>query len=162
MRAEAIIVQLVFEHSLRIRMKAETTNSGSSPAESLSAIPLTPDSESMTEDHTTDEASGSSAGDETTMVDGSRDAILLDSSASTSSSSSAAKQKAVAPKEVKTEAAAKPSEADGSNLVGKINNLVTTDLGNIIDARDFLFILIQMPLQVGLCISFLYAILGWR
>jgi hypothetical protein len=26
------------------------------------------------------------------------------------------------------------------NLVGKINNLVTTDMANVIDARDFLFL----------------------
>ena len=31
-----------------------------------------------------------------------------------------------------------PSKAD--NLLGRINNLVTTDLGNITDGRDFLFL----------------------
>ena len=49
-----------------------------------------------------------------------------------------------------------------ANLVGKINNLVTTDLGNIVDARSsFLYLLIFIPLQISLCIVFLYNILGW-
>ncbi|KAF9243737.1 hypothetical protein BU15DRAFT_59613 [Melanogaster broomeanus] len=39
---------------------------------------------------------------------------------------------------LKTQAKKPKSSAD--NLVGKINNLVTTDLGNIIDGRDFLLI----------------------
>ena len=29
---------------------------------------------------------------------------------------------------------------EAQNLIGKINNLVTTDLGNIVDGRDFLMI----------------------
>ncbi|EJD52269.1 P-loop containing nucleoside triphosphate hydrolase protein, partial [Auricularia subglabra TFB-10046 SS5] len=48
----------------------------------------------------------------------------------------------------------------GDNLVGRINNLVTTDLNNIIDARDFLFIFIYCPLQLVICIWFLYEVLG--
>ena len=68
-----------------------------------------------------------------------------------------------------------------SNLVGKINNLVTNDLTNLTNARDFLFIrllhlffsrstrltdittqVVYIPLQISLCVWFLYAILGWR
>lgn len=52
--------------------------------------------------------------------------------------------------------------SSASNLVGRINNLVTTDLGNIIDARDLMFVLVYMPMQILLCITFLYLILGWR
>lgn len=55
----------------------------------------------------------------------------------------------------------KPDNPAG-NLVGKINNLVTTDLENIIESRDFVMILVYVPVQVTLCIVFLYAILGWR
>ncbi|KAH7108534.1 hypothetical protein BKA62DRAFT_682512 [Auriculariales sp. MPI-PUGE-AT-0066] len=47
-----------------------------------------------------------------------------------------------------------------ANLVGRINNLVTTDLNNFIDARDFLFILVYCPLQIVFCIWFLYEVLG--
>jgi hypothetical protein len=49
----------------------------------------------------------------------------------------------------------------GSNLVGKIINLVSTDLNNIVDGRDFPMLFISLPLQVTLCIVFLYKILGW-
>ncbi|KAH7097252.1 hypothetical protein BKA62DRAFT_751274 [Auriculariales sp. MPI-PUGE-AT-0066] len=47
-----------------------------------------------------------------------------------------------------------------TNLVGRINNLVTTDLNNITNARDFLFIVVYAPLQIVVCIWFLYEVLG--
>ncbi len=50
----------------------------------------------------------------------------------------------------------------GSNLVGRINNLISTDLENITEGRDFLFVFIDAPLEVALRIGFLYTILGWR
>ena len=50
----------------------------------------------------------------------------------------------------------------GKNLVGKINNLVSTDLNNIVDGRDFLMIVVACPIQIALCIVFLYTIMGWR
>ncbi|KAL0959261.1 hypothetical protein HGRIS_014532 [Hohenbuehelia grisea] len=49
----------------------------------------------------------------------------------------------------------------GDNLQGKINNLVTTDMANILEARDFLFIVIQIPCQIALSIAFLYVVLNW-
>ena len=49
----------------------------------------------------------------------------------------------------------------GSNLVGKITNLVSTDLNNIVDGRDFPMLFISLPLQIVLCIVFLYKVLGW-
>lgn len=56
----------------------------------------------------------------------------------------------------------KASTEKGGNLVGKINNLVSTDLNNIIDGRDFLMVAVGCPIQIILCIAFLYTILGWR
>jgi hypothetical protein len=49
----------------------------------------------------------------------------------------------------------------GSNLVGKITNLVSTDLNNVVDGRDFPMLFISLPLQIILCIVFLYKVLGW-
>ena len=49
----------------------------------------------------------------------------------------------------------------GSNLVGKITNLVLTDLDNIVGGRDFPALFILLPLQIVLCIVFLYKVLGW-
>ncbi|KAJ7643889.1 P-loop containing nucleoside triphosphate hydrolase protein [Roridomyces roridus] len=48
-------------------------------------------------------------------------------------------------------------KADGG-MVGKINNLVTTDLG---DNRDFLYLVVYVPLQLALGIWFLHSLLGW-
>ena len=42
----------------------------------------------------------------------------------------------------------KSEESKTSNLVGKINNLVSTDLGNITEGRDFLFVVMYAPLQI--------------
>ncbi|KAJ7367306.1 hypothetical protein DFH08DRAFT_910161 [Mycena albidolilacea] len=50
-------------------------------------------------------------------------------------------------------------QSQGS-LVGRINNLVTVDLGTI-GSKDFLFLLIHIPLQLILGIWFLYTLLGW-
>jgi len=49
-----------------------------------------------------------------------------------------------------------------SNLIGKINNLVTTDLNNITDGRDFMFLVVYAPLMTIACVVFLYEVLGWR
>lgn len=59
-----------------------------------------------------------------------------------------------------------PSDAKSSesskNLVGKLLNLVSTDLQNIVDARDFVRLFALVPIQVVLCTVFLYVILGYR
>ncbi|SJK98372.1 uncharacterized protein ARMOST_01637 [Armillaria ostoyae] len=109
-RAEGIITQLVFEHSLRIRAKAETDNPASGKFQSRDLI------------DTPEEAS---------------------------------------------EDLQNPAEAnlgqhsEGKNLIGRINNLVTTDLKNITDAQGFVQLLVYTPLQLILCVVFLYVILGW-
>ncbi|CAE6448536.1 unnamed protein product [Rhizoctonia solani] len=50
---------------------------------------------------------------------------------------------------------------NSSNLVGKINNLMSTDLENIVEGADILFILVFSPVQIIFSIFFLYRILGW-
>ncbi|KAJ7088646.1 P-loop containing nucleoside triphosphate hydrolase protein [Mycena epipterygia] len=82
-QAEAIITELLFEHSLRIRVKAETSG---------------------------------------TSVD---------------------------------------AETKSSNLAGRLTNLATTDLRNIVDAREFVLFLVYIPVQITLCVAFLYVVLGW-
>ncbi|KAJ7657296.1 hypothetical protein DFH06DRAFT_1269382 [Mycena polygramma] len=93
-RSEAILTQLVFVHSLRIRMKAETNAANVTNAPGTSS-----------------------------------------------------------PKPG-------PKKSDG-NLVGKINNLVTVDLGNINGARDCGELVIFVPLQLAIGIWFIYSLLGW-
>ena len=49
-----------------------------------------------------------------------------------------------------------------THLVGKMTNLVTADLSDLIDGRDFPLILVYFPVHVVGCTWFLYKILGWR
>ncbi|KZV76922.1 P-loop containing nucleoside triphosphate hydrolase protein [Peniophora sp. CONT] len=84
MRGEAILTELVFQHALRVRMKAETKSNEEGQA---------------------------------------------------------------------------GKEAD--NIVGKITNLVTTDVDNIVDARDFLTLVLLTPLHIAFSIWMLYSLLGW-
>ncbi|KAF8214920.1 P-loop containing nucleoside triphosphate hydrolase protein [Mycena galopus ATCC 62051] len=136
-QAEAIITQLVFSHSLRIRMKSETTAATSGDdSESIEGLPSTA------------RASSDAANADETITPESNSAT-----AQTSSSSVAAK----APfKPAKEEA----KKSEGS-LVGKINNLVTVDLANIGGGRDFLMLVVLTPLQLTLGTWFLYTLLGW-
>ncbi|KAJ7596755.1 P-loop containing nucleoside triphosphate hydrolase protein [Mycena floridula] len=62
--------------------------------------------------------------------------------------------------EVDQEANAKAQDED-SNRLGKMNNLISTDLANITEARYFLLTALDIPLQITLCIGFLYVVLGW-
>ncbi|KAF7324829.1 ATP-binding cassette transporter [Mycena kentingensis (nom. inval.)] len=73
---------------------------------------------------------------------------------------------------VKSETGKKDKQMDGddkdnaeskpdANLMGRINTLLTVDLMNIIEARNFLFIVVLVPIQVGGSIVFLYHVLGW-
>jgi hypothetical protein len=144
-QVECLITQLLFEHSLRIRVKAETsdpTETHGDASVTPANEPVTPDSQSVAE---TQEASESDT--------------LAHSQGNTETTINA-------PGDVKPDKSAKETKEDGaskaSNLTGKITNLVTTDLKNITEARDFLFILIYIPLQAILCMTFLYWILGWR
>ncbi|KAF8199798.1 P-loop containing nucleoside triphosphate hydrolase protein [Mycena galopus ATCC 62051] len=48
-----------------------------------------------------------------------------------------------------------------ANLLGKMTNLVTTDLGHINEARNILLLVILVPVQIIGSIIFLYQVLGW-
>ncbi|KAK7058408.1 hypothetical protein VNI00_002042 [Paramarasmius palmivorus] len=144
-RTQAIITQLVFEHSLRIRVKAEAPDS--TPGAS---IPATPDTASSLNEEDSEGSETSTA-----VAGHSRSETLQGSTTSTSSTAKHKKKT-----EVKKEKETEPT-SDASNLVGKINNLVTTDLDNIVDARDFLWVLVYVPAQITLCMVFLYIVLGW-
>ncbi|KAJ7630594.1 P-loop containing nucleoside triphosphate hydrolase protein [Roridomyces roridus] len=115
-RCEALITQLVFEHSLRIPRQSRD---GTEKVQLCSHDP-----------------SGEWA-------------LLPSSSSSIKSTSSKTKGKG------KDQAEEEPSQSPSdSNLVGKIMNLVTTDLGNIVDSRDFLFVLLLIPLEIVGCVIF--------
>ncbi|KAJ7187879.1 hypothetical protein C8R46DRAFT_1157119 [Mycena filopes] len=52
-------------------------------------------------------------------------------------------------------------KAGASNLLGKMTNLVTSDLAHINEARNMLLLIILVPVQIVGAIVFLYQVLGW-
>lgn len=129
-RTEAIITQLVFEHSLRMRLKADTAEStAQDTAHTVPAPTQMPESEETSQDGSADDTLHSSHGMTETAGEAS------DNQSVNSSSSGEGKQKAPRSGSSLPQTNRKAAE---SNLIGKVNNLVTTDLANIVDARDFL------------------------
>ncbi|KAK1236146.1 hypothetical protein PQX77_000617 [Marasmius sp. AFHP31] len=123
-KTQALITQLVLEHSLRIRVKSESSETSSfSQEEEASSRPVDP--------RTPDEEP-----------------------------SEPAEPPPETPADSKEPASGGPHDPQ-SNLVGKITNLVTTDLQHIVELRDFMLLLIYVPLQIVLGIVFLYFLLGW-
>ncbi|KAL1942566.1 hypothetical protein VTO73DRAFT_6168 [Trametes versicolor] len=53
-------------------------------------------------------------------------------------------------------------KSENKHLIGRINNLVSSDLANFENVGIcVVFILVESPFQIALCIVFLYQILGW-
>ena len=126
-RTEGIITQLVFEHALRIRMKAETDKSPVKLEEASRDSTVaggTPDSVSVEGSSSGDSRSGS--GDETAR-------------SSAISVKSQGKQQAKAESD-EDDKFNKDGTVKADNLVGKINNLASVDLNNTADGCDFLLL----------------------
>ncbi|KAF9555324.1 multidrug resistance-associated ABC transporter [Agrocybe pediades] len=159
-RAEGLITQLVFEHSLRIRLKTEASKVEMSPtATANQSVVVTPDNASVfteaASEHSenTQHTAGPSQGSTAASRDSSSTSTLP-----TSNNQPSTKRKA----DSNAATHAKSEELAGdSNLIGKINNLVTTDLNNVTKARDFLMIFLTIPVHIVFCMIFLYQILGW-
>jgi len=128
-------------------MKSESTSS-SSPSRPPTE-PSTPDTASVTESPT---LSHSVEGTNETTTS----TLTVQSSPSSTDGDSVKKGK-----KGKGEDKEEKKTEQGSNLVGKITNLVSTDLNNIVDGRDFPMLFISLPFQIVLCIVFLYNVLGW-
>ncbi|KAK4689027.1 hypothetical protein P7C73_g1078, partial [Tremellales sp. Uapishka_1] len=62
------------------------------------------------------------------------------------------------PKESAPQAAAAPKEA---SIAGRLNTLMTSDVDNVLEAREFLKVIVYGPLQIALGAVFLYRILSW-
>ncbi|KAJ3774339.1 hypothetical protein FB446DRAFT_729352 [Lentinula raphanica] len=164
---ESIITQVVFEHALRIRVKAEASESEQPalPSETSSLAESSPPSESQEDENE------SSLSDDGTLhsTAHSRDETLQASSTS-GGQSHAGSLKGIpgakgpapvaSPRPISSSTDSQVSDSS-KNLVGKLNNLVSTDLQNIVDAKDFIRIIALVPIQIVLCIWFLYNILGW-
>ena len=153
-RTEGILTQLLFEHALRIRMKENFPNTECTSVVNTPEV-RTFDPPPIGEDESGVDADGASVA--TTTAYSTR--TVNDTQASANSTS------LPPPTPI---ALAKPEEGKGNgslpsgpNLAGRINNLISTDVENITDCRDFMFLLIHAPLQTALCIAFLYTVLGW-
>lgn len=134
-RAEALITQLVFEHSLRIRLNADASSEQKDTdihrTETSLTVADTPENVSI--------ASGSTENSETetTVVSGALHKFLTTSSSPEAQSQQSGKaQKQFTPPKADGGGNAKPD----ANLIGKIQNLVTTDLNNIVYGQDFLLL----------------------
>ncbi|KAF8310655.1 ATP-binding cassette transporter [Clavulina sp. PMI_390] len=140
-RTEGIITQLVFEHALRIRVKEDTESTRSQPASRATTRPITPVSDAT--------ATGAPSVDVVEDGSGSHDTL------------SAGEPVDVASSKPDASSADTAEEAATSSLIGRINNLISSDLDNIVEARELPYILIYIPLKIVLSTWFLYLILGW-
>ena len=116
---EGLLTQLVFEHSLRIRFKAEGSKENSSSTVQSASPVVTPETHSV---------EGSTA--------------LEDSDTQSDITASSTKGKAKADSSSTKSATVKDEkkEEKKDNLVGMINTLVTVDLENVVSAKDFLMV----------------------
>ncbi|KAJ7240472.1 P-loop containing nucleoside triphosphate hydrolase protein [Mycena rebaudengoi] len=131
-RIEGLFTELIFEHALRVRVRAH---------------------------HSEDEPSKSAERSRESSDAGSTESTLnLGDAQSDASSETAQESQSTTSKDLKSSATAAPS---GTVDVGKISNLVTTDLRNVTQMSDFLLLLCYMPTTIVFCVIFLYAILGW-
>ena len=135
---QAIVTELVFEHSLRIRMKAETSDNVVSESATPTAVP-TPDNASQA-----DVEVGSGSGSDDNSNSGETDTGTATHSAESSTATAVASAKGkdkgkgkdadAESTTSKKEEPAKPAEEKkgaGKNLVGRINNLVSSDLNSL-------------------------------
>ncbi|KAL0950644.1 hypothetical protein HGRIS_007432 [Hohenbuehelia grisea] len=170
-RTESVVTQLIFEHALRLRMVAETEPAkGSDNVEfdSSSTVPSGLASTTCSEPA----SSGDGAVQEVSEEQGeaSSGSLVQPTPPGTNSNtlveSVRSRFRNLWKKRVKGAESIKKPEAVSkkpsvSKLQGRITNLVTTDLANITEARNFVFLLIPLPLQLLLCLVFLHTVLGW-
>ncbi|KAF7291603.1 hypothetical protein HMN09_01251400 [Mycena chlorophos] len=55
----------------------------------------------------------------------------------------------------------KSEKADSKNFLGRMNNLVTTDVSKVSASNEFWINFVVFPLQIALGMWFLYSIVGW-
>lgn len=145
-----------------MRIKVETNEKTATPEAAMPSSALSTGPEQAEEDDG-DEGGDSdtvhsraTTGASTAPADAASTATLATAAASGTQTKGTESQKGDAKDSPK--AAAAPV---GSDLTGKINNLVTSDLANVTAGRNFLYIALEAPLQFTLGMVFLYSVLGW-
>lgn len=149
-RIEAIIMSLVFDHALRIRLKAEADEQKHATSDSAPTSAAASD----TEGSNTPESGSTHEGDEADTVH-SRSVTAASTTTAATSATTDTAATAVAPaaqgkvdggKDGAKTPPEKEAKAKKGNFMGKVNNLVTSDLDNITGGRNFLFIGATLPL----------------
>ncbi|KZT67088.1 P-loop containing nucleoside triphosphate hydrolase protein [Daedalea quercina L-15889] len=148
-RVEAIITQLVFEHALRMRMKADVSDAPNQSGDTTAAG--TPDTASVAESSITAQ----------TAQDNGNASTGRGKQKQTSQADPAPSQGADANKVVGKDEKPQDEGKKGQNVVGKINNLISSDLASIGMGREFLTLCVKLPMEIIFCIWFLYTVLGW-
>lgn len=149
--SESIITSLVLEHVLRIRLKAELpqaeANSGGEVEAAAATAAVREGEEAVTSTHERNAtATGSGSEDrndeharpETSMSTATAATIVSVAASSTTQGEDAdAKKAGVDGNKRKTEV---QKDGKSGNLTGRINNLVTSDLSNITNGRNILYL----------------------
>ncbi|WVQ74599.1 hypothetical protein IAR50_004200 [Cryptococcus sp. DSM 104548] len=145
-RAEALLTQLLFDHSLRLRMKDQVEDQKDGEEEKESAGPLITVEEV---DHAPDAPRGliAAEGDE---AEGEGAALGVEEPESAQDKTD---RKAAADAEAK--------KSKGQGLAGKINVLMAADIEAVCEGRDLALIFVYTPVQLALCVVLLYKILSW-
>ncbi|TDL20538.1 P-loop containing nucleoside triphosphate hydrolase protein [Rickenella mellea] len=141
--SDSLLTQLVFEHSLRIRMRSDLLEDNKKEKKGDDTNGLASDAPSSGITPTEDATSGTQ-----TPADGTQ-------TPAESSESSKGEPDGT----TKDKAPVKEKEK-GAHLIGRINNLLTTDLNQLKFSHDVFFMLGGL-IQVVIAMVFLYYIIGW-
>lgn len=134
-RIQAILTELIFEHGLRIRLKAEASGDSSSTPATRAQTPVGGSPASSVDDMSPSL---------TTLAEESDEEGLPKA------------------KEEPTKKEVAPPQPKKDNLIGKINTLATVDVDRIGDGKDFLMVVLLVPIELTTSMIFLYVVLGWR
>jgi ABC-type multidrug transport system fused ATPase/permease subunit len=167
---EAVLTSLVYEHALRVRVvhapddvPDTAVDVTESSEESISVPVIAPEaSEGLAVDTLIDSQESQEQGTLTreTTASGSELGLSVTDTATIAPSTSApSSTKGDGSDKNKVPSAPSPTKKQ-QELTGRLNNFVTSDLANINGGKDFLEVLITVPLTVILGTWFLYSILG--
>ncbi|KAJ7759560.1 P-loop containing nucleoside triphosphate hydrolase protein, partial [Mycena metata] len=131
-QVEGLLTELIFEHALRVRVKAH-------------------------DDAETAKDAVRAASEDSGSTDGTLNQADEQSDTSSETAQGTPSTTSKDPKQGGAAARSSSSSVD----VGKISNLVTTDLKNVTNMSDFLMLLFYLPVSVVFSITFLYVVLGW-
>lgn len=145
MRTESILTQLVLQHALRIRMVADTSGQARSSSSGINT-PVVSEGTGKTD---------TQASTFSSELNGTQPDTIESGSDSGSTAQESEGSPIVLSPSTKASAASK-------SLVGRMNNLITTDLQALGRSTDVFQVLVAVPVGIIGSTVFLYNILGWR